>query len=362
MQQPRFGRAGYWSDLRRKNGRADPWDVKLWCLGNEMDGPWQIGARSAEEYGALAARTAAAMKRYDPALELVVCGSSGSGMPTFGSWERTVLTHAYPHVDHISCHAYYQQHDGDLASFLASPVDMDRMIDTVTGIADEVGAALGESRRIQVSFDEWNVWYQDGAASEPPTDWPVAPRLLEDDYDVADAVVVGGLLISLLRHADRVTAACQAQLVNVIAPIRTEPGGAAWRQTIFHPFALASRLARGRVLSSTVEAPSLATSKYGDVPAVDAVVVWDDDAGGGAALLVNRSPTAEADVLIDVAELAGFSVAEAYMLHDADPSARNSAAAPDRVVPQPCAVRPADGGGLRVTMPPVSWAAVGLRR
>ena len=181
------------------------------------------------------------MRQADPDLELVACGSSHSSMPTFGSWEATVLEEAYDVVDYVSLHAYYEEFDGDPGSFLASAVDMDRFIDAVTATADHVRAKLGAKKRIDLSFDEWNVWYisrfqHDG----PEPGWPIAPWLIEDRYSVTDAVVVGNLLISPLRHADRVAVACLAQLVNVIAPMMTEPGGPAWRQTTFHPFAATS--------------------------------------------------------------------------------------------------------------------------
>ncbi|MDQ1171873.1 alpha-N-arabinofuranosidase [Microbacterium testaceum] len=220
------------SQQRIDNGRAEPFDVRVWCLGNEMDGPWQLGHRSADDYGTLAAQTAKGMRQMDPSIELVVCGSSGAAMPTFGEWEREVLTHTYDDVDMISCHAYYQEHDGDIDSFLASAVDMDRFIEAVVATADHVGAVRGSDKKIDISFDEWNVWYIDRVEAVKPTaidDWPIAPRLLEDVYSAVDAVVFGSLLILLLTHADRVASASLAQLVNVIAPIMTEPGGPAWR-------------------------------------------------------------------------------------------------------------------------------------
>ncbi|HJB64351.1 MAG TPA: alpha-L-arabinofuranosidase, partial [Candidatus Microbacterium pullistercoris] len=232
------------TDQRAANGRPDPFGVKIWCLGNEMDGPWQLGHRSADDYGKIASQTAKAMRQVDPDVELVVCGSSGAQMPTFGEWERTVLQHTYEDVDYISCHAYYQEHDGDTASFLASAVDMDRFIDSVVQTADHVRAVKRSEKQINISFDEWNVWYltrfHDEDKIQDIAEWPVAPRLLEDVYSVLDAVVFGNLMISLLKHADRVTSASLAQLVNVIAPIMTEPGGIAWRQTTFFPFAITS--------------------------------------------------------------------------------------------------------------------------
>ena len=228
------------SDRRRANGRDAPFGVRMWCLGNEMDGPWQLGHKSADDYGKLAAMTARAMRQLDPGIQLVASGSSGRAMPTFGAWERTVLGHLYDEIDYISCHAYYEERDGDGESFLASGVDMDRYIDSVVATIDHARTVAHSEKVVAISFDEWNVWYQgryEGVKAEGIDNWPVAPRILEDEYNVTDAVVVGGLLISLLKHADRVTSASLAQLVNVIAPIMTEPGGPAWRQTTFSPFA-----------------------------------------------------------------------------------------------------------------------------
>ncbi|MEV7828877.1 alpha-N-arabinofuranosidase [Microbacterium enclense] len=352
------------SQRRIDNGRAAPFDVRVWCLGNEMDGPWQLGHRSADDYGELAARTAKGMRQLDPSIELVVCGSSGANMPTFGHWERVVLEHTYDDVDMISCHAYYQERDGDIDSFLASAVDMDRFIEAVVATADHVGAARGSSKRIDISFDEWNVWYIDRVASVKPTaidDWPVAPRLLEDVYSVLDAVVFGGLLISLLKHADRVASASLAQLVNVIAPIMTEPGGPAWRQTTFFPFATTSRLARGTAVRVPIEAPTIATAAYGEVSAVDAVATHDADSGATAIFAVHRGRDEPVELMIDVSGLGEVEVVESHLLHDDDPSAQNTIGEPERVRPGTAQARVHDGI-LHLTLPPVSWAAVALQR
>ncbi|MEV7042342.1 alpha-N-arabinofuranosidase [Amycolatopsis sp. NPDC051061] len=345
------------SDLRRANGTPEPHGVRLWCLGNELDGPWQTGHKTAHEYGRLAAETARALRQAEPELELIACGSSNSGMPTFGAWESTVLELAYDQVDHISCHVYYEVLDGDIDSFLASAVDMDHVIDSVVATADAVGARLRSDKRIGVSFDEWNVWYQQRFQADPPTAWRTAAPLIEDTYDVADAVVVGNLLISLLRHSDRVAAACQAQLVNVIAPIRTEPGGPAWRQTTFHPFALTARLARGQVLRTEVASPVYGTARYGDVPVVDAVATHAPATGETVVFAVNRHRTEPVDLTVAVP--GAVSVTEAWTLHDPDTSATNTAAHPDRVVPRR---HPAEltGGTLRTVLAPVSWTAVRL--
>jgi alpha-N-arabinofuranosidase len=352
------------SERRRANGRDEPFAVGMWCLGNEMDGPWQLGHRNAEDYGKIAAQTASAMRQLDPSIELVVCGSSSAQMPTFGQWERTVLEHAYEDVDFISCHAYYEEYDGDLASFLASAVNMDRFIETVVATADHVKALKKSDKTINISFDEWNVWYitrfENVDKIEGLDNWPVAPRLLEDVYSVADAVVFGNLLISLLKHADRVTSASLAQLVNVIAPIMTEPGGPAWRQTTFFPFSITSRLARGQALELKLDAPTYATQRHGVVPLVDAVATHDADSGAAAVFLVNRSADEAVTVTVDIAQLGEVALLESHTLADADIYAKNTVDDPERVAPQPNESAIIRDGALQVTLPPVSWTALGL--
>ncbi|MDQ0375237.1 arabinosylfuranosidase ArfA [Cellulomonas humilata] len=350
------------SDQRRANGAEDPYDVRMWCLGNEMDGPWQIGHKTAYEYGRLAAETGRAMRMVDPDLELVACGSSGVAIPTFGEWERIVLTEAYEQVDLISAHAYYWEEDGDLGSFLASAVDMDHFVESVSATADAVRAHKKLDKRIHISFDEWNVWYQHRAESKPPTghDWPVAPVLLEDRYNVADAVVVGNLLISLLRHTDRVHSASLAQLVNVIAPIMTEPGGRSWKQTIFHPFAQASRYARGDVLQVAVEAPTYETAKYGDAALVDAVATRDAETGDVALFAVNRSLTETVTIEVDARSLPGLRVVEATTLANPDHTWSATADDDSSVAPRINTSATVRDGRVSVQVPPVSWNVVRL--
>ena len=352
------------SQRRIENGRTDAFGVKIWCLGNEMDGPWQLGHRSAEDYGKLASRTAKAMRQLDPSIELVVCGSSSAHMPTFGEWERVVLSHTYEDVDYISCHAYYEEKDGDLGSFLASAVDMDHFIETVVATADHVKAVLGSEKTVNISFDEWNVWYlsrfQNVDKIEGLDNWPIAPRLLEDVYSVADAVVFGNLMISLIKHADRVTSASLAQLVNVIAPIMTEPGGPAWRQTTFFPFSITSRLAQGEALELKLDAPTYETKAYGEVSLVDAVATHDAETGRTAVFLVNRSQDEPLTLTVDIATLGDLSVLESHTLADDDVYAKNTLAEPERVAPRSNDSVRIDGGELTVTLPPVSWTAISL--
>ncbi|MFT4029143.1 MAG: alpha-L-arabinofuranosidase C-terminal domain-containing protein [Protaetiibacter sp.] len=343
------------ADLRRANGREEPYGVRLWCLGNEMDGPWQIGHRSAAEYGSDAAQAARAMKLVDPAIELVVCGSSHDRMPTFGEWERTVLEQAYDDVDYISLHRYYEKTGDDRVGYLASGLGMDAFIDTVVGICDEVGAARGSDKKIRLSFDEWNVEIR---VQDPEHGWEFAPRLSEDVHSLEDAVVIGGLLISLLRHADRVAVACFAQLVNVMALIRTEPG-VAWTQPSFFPFALTAQHARGEVLQVAATADRLVSSPTrGDVEPVDAIATHDPADGAIAVFAVNRGIDEEAR--LEVVVPAGLRVVEHVVLADENPDAVNTAEDPDRVVPRPSGEHAVDGALLTVTLPAASWTMIRL--
>ncbi|MBO4205464.1 arabinosylfuranosidase ArfA [Micromonospora echinofusca] len=344
------------SDLRRRHGAEQPYGVRLWCLGNELDGPWQVGHKTAAEYGRLAAETARAMKMIDPSISLVACGSSNRGMPTFAAWEATVLEHTYEHVDYISAHTYYDPSDGDQASLLASAVDMDAFINDVVATADHVAAKQRQRRRLNISFDEWNVWYQ--ARLQADLDrrgWVEAPALIEDTFTAVDAVVVGDLLVTLLRHADRVGVACQAQLANVIGPIRTRTGGPAWRQSIFHPFALTARYARGTVLRTEPVSPRYETAKYGDVPVLDTVAVHDESTDELTIFAVNRGP---GDLPLDL-DLRGLptldGVAHLTLAAGDDPTAVNTEAEPDRVTPRMLPTPTGDGGRCTVRLPAVSW-------
>jgi alpha-L-arabinofuranosidase len=346
------------SDLRAKHGYPDPHGISLWCLGNEMDGPWQTGHKTAHEYGRLANETAKAMLLVDPSIELVACGSSNSGMPTFGSWEATVLEHTYQNVDYISLHAYYEEFDGDLGSFLASAVDMDHFIEAVVATADHVGAKLRDRKRIRLSFDEWNVWYARRFVGERNLTAQRVPRLIEDNYHVADAVVVGSLLITLLRHADRVSIACQAQLANVIAPILTDPGGGACRQTIFYPFAHAARWAKGRVLRVEPSSPRYHTARFGDVPLLEAVATQDDE--WVTVFAVNRSVDSPLGLTANLRALPAHEVVEHIVLTAPDRTLTNTVAEPDRVVPHRVDGASIVDGELTAELPALSWNVIRL--
>ena len=323
-----------WSDLRIANGHRAPHKFKTWCLGNEMDGPWQTGQKTAEDYGKVALAAGRAMKWVDPSIELVACGSSHAVMPTFPDWEATVLNQVYDVADYLSLHQYFGNRTDDTPRFLAEPVRMERFIESVLATCDFVKAKKRSAKTMMLSFDEWNVWYHSNAQDRRIERWQVAPPLLEDIYNLEDALVVGGMLLTLLRHCDRVKMACMAQLVNVIAPIMTVAGGSAWRQTIFYPYLHCSRYGRGTVLRTLVDTPVYEAKEIGTVPLVDALAVLNPVQTELTIFAVNRSET---DAVRITAPLDGFAHAPRVIEHIAlshrDKRASNTAKNPNRVVP-----------------------------
>ncbi len=354
-----------YSDLRISHGVEKPHDIKVWCLGNEMDGPWQTGHKTALEYGRLADETAKAMKQIDPSLELVVCGSSNTGMPTYPQWEATVLEEAYDSVDFISLHTYYGNRFHDTANFLAQSDDMDHFIKTVISTCDFVKAKKRAKKDIMLSFDEWNVWFHANAEDDDTMKnrpWSVAPHLLEDQYDFEDALLVGLMLITMLKHSDRVRMACLAQLVNVIAPIMTEENGPAWKQTIFYPYLHASKYGRGVALDTALRSSRHDTMDFTGVTDVESAAVWNDEGEELTVFAVNRDLSDSITLETDLRGFPGYRLTEHIVLEHPDVAAVNSAQS-QPVAPKTVTDRDEqDGGLLKSRLAPASWNVIRLKK
>ena len=352
-----------YSDLRIRHGQQEPYAIKTWCLGNELDGPWQIGHKTADEYGRLAEETAKAMKQIDPTVEFVVCGSSSREMPTFAQWEATVLDHSYDYVDYLSLHSYYGNRDGDSNEFLAKSDDMDYFIKEVIATCDYIKAKKRSKKNMYLSFDEWNVWYHSNAEDDETMGkrpWQVAPRLLEDIYNFEDALLVGLMLIVLLRNSDRVKIACLAQLINVIAPIMTEPnGGGAWKQTIFYPFMHASKYGRGVALQPVIASGTHGTKEHGEITDVEAVAVYNEEKGEVTIFAVNRNLQEDVELTTDVRSFEGYKVLEHIVLESDDLKVVN-AFGKENVKPQTTEQTVMDGGVLTSMLHKASWNVIRL--
>ena len=346
----------YWSDLRKKNGAADPFGIKLWCLGNEMDGPWQIGQKTAYEYGRAANESAKVMKWVDPSIEVVACGSSAYDMPTFGAWEMEMLDLCYENVDYVSLHRYYTNPTGDTRNFLAKNLDMDGFIKTVVSICDAIGGKKHSKKKINLSFDEWNVWYHSAEQDKEivaNNRWGQSLPLLEDVYNFEDALLVGGILITLLRNSDRVKIACLAQLVNVIAPIMTSKKGC-WAQTIFWPFMHVSNYGRGTALCPIILAPQYSSVDFDNIPLIDSAAVLADD-GGLTIFVLNRSLDESAGLTVDLRAFPDIKFLEHIELHHDNVKAENTEKAPNTVVPQVHHDCRSEGDQFVMNLRPLSW-------
>ncbi|WP_445682460.1 arabinosylfuranosidase ArfA [Radicibacter daui] len=345
------------SDLRRAHGYEQPHDIKFWCLGNEMDGPWQIGGKTAQEYGRLAHEAAKVMHWVDPSIELAACGSSHRDMPTFASWEYEVLDHCFDDVDFISLHTYFTNPHDATEEYLGNIEMLDTYIKDVVAICDAVAAKRRSPKRIMLSLDEWNVWYKARSHLDlRKPGWPQAPKLIEEVYNAEDALLVGGALMVLLNNADRVKCACIAQLVNVIGPIMTETGGAAWRQTIFHPFALTARYGHGRVLRAIADGPAYTAKTVPEVPYLTATVVEDEASGRVTIFALNRHLTEPMELTVDLFGLGdGRRVEEALELHHPNLKVANTKEAPHTVSPKPLAGVAIAGERVSVQLKPASW-------
>jgi alpha-N-arabinofuranosidase len=348
-----------WSEMRRKNGIAEPHNVQRWCLGNEMDGPWQIGHMTATEYGQKAADAARQMRYVDPNLKLIACGSSNSQMPTFLEWDRQVLEQCYEYVDAISLHRYFDNSKdtgGDYSKFLAMNLTMEEQIDEVAAVCDLVRGRKRLPKKLWLSFDEWNVWYRARSGAAVNGNRQSAPHLLEEVYDLGDALLVGGLLNSLIRKSERVKLACLAQLVNVIAPIMTNANGLL-RQTIYYPYSWAIQFARGSALELLVESPQYEVAGMGDVGLVDVAGSVNPKDGNASLFILNRDLVKPHQIEISWQDASPRAI-NSSVLTGGDLKATNTFASPNTVAPQPAEKPSTTSGRTKFEVPPRSYTAL----
>ncbi len=348
----------YWSDLRIKHGYPKPHNVRYWCVGNEMDGPWQIGHLDAVAYGNKALEAAKMMKWLDPTIETVLCGSSGDGMPTYPDWDRIVLEIAWEHVNYHSMHYYVNNNAGDTASYLASAVRFERFVDTMEGTLRYVKARRRSTHNVYLSWDEWQVWHSIG--SPLGGRWTEAPHLAEDIYNLEDALVVAQWLNVFLRKSHVLKIACVAQIVNVISWLHTRRD-ALLKQPSFYVFKLVSNLARGDALDVLVKAPLVETKQYGEVPMLDVSASFDAETQQGALFVVNRSQTETLTTDIIWQSDAPRQVTGAYQVAGTDVKAVNTYEHPDTVVSRQITVGPIEGNTLSLRLPPLSFTVISTR-
>jgi alpha-N-arabinofuranosidase len=350
------------SDLRATHGFREPHKIRTWCLGNEMDSPWQTGHKTQDEYGRLAAETARAMRQFDPDLELVACGASGPSLPTFPEWDRVVLEHAYEQVDYISAHLYVNDTNRTPEEFLATSRIMENQLQTLTGLCAVMQTRKRSEKRMMICFDEWNVWDHSRYLNpEGFREWQEAPAQLEQPYRLIDTIVFGSLLITLLKNAARVRIACVAQLVNVIAPIMTEPGGSSWKQGTYFPLLHGSRFGRGELVSLQVQSPDYETREFGRVPYIEAVATRNPESGEVTIFAINRHLAESIELQAQLLGATGYQLKEHITVSGDEPECVNTADRPDAIKPEiqeESSVK--DGRFLSASLKPLSWNVLRL--
>jgi alpha-N-arabinofuranosidase len=366
-----FDKGTRWSDLRRQHGYEAPHAVKYWCMGNEMDGPWQMGHMPAREYGRKARDSARQIRIVDPTTQLIACGSSNTILPTYLVWDREVLEECYDQVHGISLHNYYGNTpaltNNDSSRYLAMNLDMERQIQEIAAVCDYVQGVLKSPKRLWLSFDEWNVWYRARGGLFANGQRKFAPPLLEEVYNLEDALLVGGFLNTLLRRSDRVRVGCLAQIVNVIAPLVTN-ATSVLRQSIYYPYAWALKYARGRVLDLLVESETYPIRAQGlrpdfarddQVPYLDVAATHDAQNGQLCLLMLNRDLQAERELVVDCRDLTPTRVLAAETLTGADLKAANTFERPTLVAPRPFEA-PRPGATMTFKLPARSYTVVHL--
>ena len=346
------------ANLRAINGSEAPYGVKLWCLGNEMDGPWQLGRLPADQYAIRAQQAAKLMKDTDPSIETVACGSCSRNLPTYMDWDRTVLEYVSEYADYVSLHRYAGNRQDNTADYLAVTNSIDQQIEEIDAVCRYVQARNKSPKRHYLCFDEWNVWYRTQNPEQTNGSGKFAPPLIEEHYNLEDALVVAGFLNSFIRHADIVKIANIAQIVNVIAPILTR-GDDMLLQTIFYPFAMYSSRRDGTALLPSVKGPAYDSPSYGRVNTIDTSAILGD--GVLHTFLVNRNIRAAAEIEIEPGRGKLVSVMSAEVVSGPGPDVRNTYEDPNAICSQPLQTVKISEGKASVQLSPLAVAAITFR-
>lgn len=344
-----------YADLRRENGSSDPHDVKLWCLGNEMDGHWQQGHVPADQYAIRAQQAAKLMKDVDPSIELVVCGSAEIGLPTYMEWDRTVLEYVGDYADFVSLHRYIGKWHSDTPDYLAATNSIDQQIEVMDGLCRYIQARTRSKKRHYLAFDEWNVWYRTQNAESVNGHGKFAQHLVEEEYNLEDALIVAGFLNSFIRHADVLKIANLAQIVNVIAPILTR-GEEILLQSIYYPLLLYTQRRDGIALQPIVRGPGYESPSYGFVNTIDTSAILGKDVLH--TFLVNRSVDETARVQIVPAGISLKSIQSAELVTGPSADACNTFEKPNIICNQTFGDIKLDDGNAVVQLPPLSVTAI----
>jgi alpha-N-arabinofuranosidase len=360
-----FPRDTYWSDLRVSHGYEKPHNITYWCLSNEVDGPWQVGHTTGTIYGGIAREASRGMKRIDRNIKTVLAGSSNPYMETFPMFDIAALEESYEDIDYLSIHHYLGNLKNDTPNFLAKPMATDQFFKDTISVIDTVKAKLRSRHRVNISFDEYNIWHGISATDEERFEgiklWSSVPPLLEDVYTMEDAVTLGGMFITVLRHADRVEIACISELCNTISWIRTRKNGGVWVLPPYYAFLHFSKYGRGTSLITLIDSPKYDSTDFTGVPFVDAAAVLSDN-GDITIFAVNRSLTEEIPLETELRGFDKYAVDDHIVLESAGPKDTNTEDNPGAVRPKNISTASIEGTKLNARLPKLSWNVIRLKK
>ena len=374
-----FSKDSYYSDLRRSHGVEDPYKIKTWCLGNELDGPWQIASKTADEYGRVASEAGKVMKWVDPAIELVAVGSSTSRMENYPEWDKTVMMHTYDIADYISLHHYIDRRSlfGEIsaktffnekekevylntAQYLARTIYVDRQIHDIISTCDYVKSVKRSKKTMMLSFDEWNVIAAQKHAGTQYKEWEIGSPIDCGAHSMEDALAFASMMMSIIRRADRIKIACQSLLVNTGPLIIAMKNGVTFRNTIFYPFMHISKYGRGEVLQAMVNAPVYGTDEFDAVPVVDCLAVHNEELEELNFFVVNRNKS-QIDIDLDVRDFGQAEVIEHISMVHENINAANTVEDPTKVIPHITNCIKIVNGHVESRLSGYSWNVIRLR-
>ena len=351
----------YWSDLRIKHGYKEPHGYRYWCLTNEIDGVWQVGQKTGTDYGRIAREASKGMKLLDENIKTVLAGSSSPGQDTFPAFDADALEESYDFVDYLSIHQYIGNAKNDTPNYLAKALITDQYFKTAIATIDYIKAKKKSGKKVNISFDEFNTWHSIAEEARFNDKWKITKPLLEDIYTMEDALALGGMLLSVLRHADRVEIACMSELVNCISHIRTSNGGGAWVLPPYYTFLLYSKYGRGTSLMTSIDSPRYDSADFSDVPYLDAGAVLNDN-GDISIFAINRSLDEALPVEIDLRGFDSYIVEQHIVLESENAKDTNTEEQPDHVVPHNNGNAKIDGGKVAASLPKLSLNVICLKK
>lgn len=358
-----FPKGTYWSDLRREHGFDEPHSIKLWCLGNELDGEWQIGTKTPEEYGKLACQASKVMKLVDDTIETILVGSSHPRLESYPEWDRKVLMEAYDEVDFLAMHNYIDRNQDetlnvvdtrepdDIATYLARSLDVDKQIEEVISVCDYVKAVKRSQKTMNIAFDEWNVHKQ---PEEPYVKWQTGSPIDKCHFDLADSLLFGSMGLAILRHAERVKISCQSLLVNTIPLILTEKGGTAWLNPTYFIMKDLAQFGRGKLIEHKEDVPKYQTELFKNVPYLDFAIV--DDGEGLNIFVINKSEkTSEVNLDIEFSRSLCFAQVKHHILTSDNLEDKNNKYAAEMILPR---LEMKNLNNKTISLSPYSWNVV----